>query len=543
MKFPNYGPGAQGALLQANALAADELRPYAEQRDRDQTIYKLGEHLYVERDEEESIEPLDDAVGGVLRMVGHQAGGYATFKGNGDDAYAPTADLYALPEQTDPSATWPTFWRRGLSGPAAQWAQFARGFAQAYAAYIERERIAWTGVPEIGDAVIVIPRPGQLPWVYCLFGYLGQGDVKYLRVNVVPSSAFNGAPVPDEILDLFGGVPFPPQQHEWASATTITALAPAAVRTAVGVSGPEWQWRSGWQIAAAGPYAVRERRADTVVVLQDSGSLESVAAHLHIEFSASASGALGATVTRVAGGNPAGAVIAARGVLQYGSLAGGAIPVGGSGPGWTVPGLATCPVAVLYIDGALTTFTSLRRRWINSSGFAEHDTGIRVRGRVDLETWNDRPPPSGTLQLLNTWGEEGGFYVISATDNRTALFDDVFWHFDRVTLYVDAFVASLDVNAVYSHFGLLPYTSSAQLRAEELVKLTQNLPRADAGAPAYIDVARSVLGGVQIIARLDGLGDPEYALQGGLLGTLVQTSEDATFQNGPRAVFVGELQQ
>jgi len=52
MKFPKYGPGAQGALLQARALAADHLRPYAEERDRDQTIQKKGEFLYVEVDEE-----------------------------------------------------------------------------------------------------------------------------------------------------------------------------------------------------------------------------------------------------------------------------------------------------------------------------------------------------------------------------------------------------------------------------------------------------------------------------------------------------------
>ncbi|MEG2881259.1 MAG: hypothetical protein RR928_24650, partial [Comamonas sp.] len=51
MKFPKYAAEAQGALLQAQALDADALRPYAEVRDRDQTIQKKGEFLYVEVDE------------------------------------------------------------------------------------------------------------------------------------------------------------------------------------------------------------------------------------------------------------------------------------------------------------------------------------------------------------------------------------------------------------------------------------------------------------------------------------------------------------
>lgn len=52
MKFPKYALGAQGSLLQAQALAADPLRPYAEVQDREQTIQKKGEFLYVEVDEQ-----------------------------------------------------------------------------------------------------------------------------------------------------------------------------------------------------------------------------------------------------------------------------------------------------------------------------------------------------------------------------------------------------------------------------------------------------------------------------------------------------------
>jgi hypothetical protein len=51
MKFPKYGANAQGALLQAQELDSDTLRPYAEVRDRNQTIQKKGEFLYVEVDE------------------------------------------------------------------------------------------------------------------------------------------------------------------------------------------------------------------------------------------------------------------------------------------------------------------------------------------------------------------------------------------------------------------------------------------------------------------------------------------------------------
>lgn len=57
MKFPNYDGGAQGDLLIANALDADNLRPYAEVRHRDQIVSKRDMHLHVE---EVPIEPVED---------------------------------------------------------------------------------------------------------------------------------------------------------------------------------------------------------------------------------------------------------------------------------------------------------------------------------------------------------------------------------------------------------------------------------------------------------------------------------------------------
>ena len=679
MKFPNYGPGAQGALLQANALAEDGLRPYAEQRDGDQTIYKKGMHLYVERDEEAPDEVISDAVGGVLRMVGHRTegavSGYASFKGNGEDAYHLTSDLYVLPGQTDPSATWPTFWRRGLSGPAAVWAQFARGFAQAYAAYFDRVGLAWTGMPDIGEAVVVVPRPGLKPLVFCLYGMLGAGGVGYLPVQVVAAGEFGGAPVPDAVLDVFGGVPLPPQLHEIAGAVVMSALAMEAVRVAAGVPGSEWQWRQGFQQLAVGPYAVDLNRADTVVVFQNVSNLVPVAAHLRVDFSVNNSGALFAALSRVADGCPTGASLMVRGVEWGGGLVagfGGIVP-GSTGPGWTASGDATCPVLVMHMDdGRLTTVSAMRRRSISGSGVAEYELGMRVRGAVDLDVSYLRPrsgvvigghntsihqrrhsvtgspgdwtvtttyfssldyqeaavvsrSAAGTLGRLNFVGDAGVIYVVSATEigsgsgsprkysgtqtkttvstysssgapepppdeNRqyvahstgggqtTVVVQEPWWWpglrpgepdpgtgstdwetsvddwgsssdnypsitFNAVDLYVDAYRFTLDLNAIYPHFGVLPPVIHYPYIDRSLHRLTKELPRADPGHPVFVDVARSVLGGEQMVARIAGLQDPDYSLAGALSGSLVETTEDAQFPNGPRVFFVGELQE
>lgn len=543
MKFPNYSGGAQGDLLIANALDADNLRPYAEVRHHDQIVSKQGMHLYVEREEELATETLSDAVGGVLRMVGHGADGYETFKGNGEDAYSATGALYVVDGQTNPAASWPTFWRRGLSGPAAMWAQFARGFAQAYVAWQTRGNSFWPDLPDIGDAVVVIERPRLTPLVFCIKGQLGAGPVLYLPVAVLSEAEFSGAPVPDAISDLFGGVPMPPMASAWAGAVPMSALSPDAIRAALGVVGAAWQWREGLQAMAVGPYATDQNQADTVVVMQHATTLVAVAAHLRVVFSVGVSGSLGATIARISDGCPFGSLLAVRGAMEYGGLAAGAIPVGGVGPGWTEPGVATCPLVVTYIDGQLSTVTYLRRRWIKPNGSAQEETGTRVAGVVSLEMWDDRAPPSGTLALLNFWGEEGGFYVIAATDNRDALYPDTPWSYGPVALYLTDRQAEIDLNAVYPHFGLLPLTSVAQLRHEELLHLTSFLPRANPSEPAFIDVARSVVGGQQIVGRLAGLQDPDYALSGVLTGSLVETAEDRGFPNGPYVTFVGELQE
>lgn len=678
MKFPNYGPGAQGALLQANALAEDGLRPYAEQRDGDQTIYKKGMHLYVERDEEAPDEVISDAVGGVLRMVGHRTEGavpgYASFKGNGEDAYHLTSDLYVLPGQTDPSATWPTFWRRGLSGPAAVWAQFARGFAQAYAAYFERAGLAWTGMPDIGEAVVVVPRPGLKPMVFCLYGMLGAGAVGYLPVQVVAAGEFGGAPVPDAVLDVFGGVPLPPQSHEIAGAVAMSALALEAVRVAAGVPGSEWLWRQGFQQLAVGPYAVDLDRADTVVVFQHVSSLVPAAAHLRVDFSVNNSGALFAALTRVADGCPTGASLMVRGVEWGGELVSGVGGVPGStGAGWTASGDAACPVLVMYMDdGRLTTVSAMRRRSTASSGLVEYELGMRVRGAVDLDVSYVRPRSTvisgyhntsthqrrhsvtgapgdwtmtttysssldyqeaavvsrmaaGTLGRLNFVGDAGALYVVSATEigggagpprryraTQTQAFvnhysstappeqppdedwlfvayssgggpvtvaqqEPSWWTgllpgdpdpgsgstdwgatvdepgsfsdnyppitFHAVDLYVDASRFTLDLNALYPHFGVLPPVIHYPYIDASLHRLTQELPRADPSQPVFVDVARSVLGGEQMVGRIAGLQDPDYSLAGALAGSLVETTEDAQFPNGPRVFFVGELQE
>lgn len=660
MKFPNYGPGAQGALLQANALAEDGLRPYAEHRDGDQTIYKKGMHIYVERDEEAPDEVVSDAVGGVLRMVGHRTEGavpgYASFKGNGEDAYHLTSDLYVLPGQTDPSATWPTFWRRGLSGPAAVWAQFARGFAQAYAAYFERVGLAWTGMPDIGEAVVVVPRPGLKPLVFCLYGMLGAGGVSYLPVQVVAAGEFGGAPVPDAVLDVFGGVPLPPQLHEIAGAVVMSALATEAVRVAAGVPGSEWQWRQGFQQLAVGPYAVDLNRADTVVVFQHVSSLVPVAAHLRVDFSVNNSGALFAALSRVADGCPTGASLMVRGVEWGGGLVAGAFDIvpGSTGPGWTASGDATCPVLVMYMDGVLTAVTAHRRLFVNSYGFHETETWMRVRGAMSIDAYRARrssipSDPSrydvsrnttcvvsggpnnwvvtattnwsayqirgpvvtygrGSFGALCFYGNDGGFYVTSIDEsgsersdvvelNVSGVFVEItrsdtsepptptndeehfqgsgtmglvlaqavsIWalksgvdtdhvlvspktnltsSFKDVELYVDAQRFTLEMNGVYPHFGMLPPVVYYPYAPGSLSFLMQNLPRADPGQPVFVDVARSVLGGEQMVGRIAGLQDPDYSLAGALSGSLVETTEDAQFPNGPRVFFVGELQE
>ena len=108
---------------------------------------------------------------------------------------------------------------------------------------------------------------------------------------------------------------------------------------------------------------------------------------------------------------------------------------------------------------------------------------------------------------------------------------------------MDAQRFTLDMNGVYPHFGMLPPVVYYPYAPGSLSFLMQNLPRADPGQPVFVDVARSVLGGEQMVARIAGLQDPDYSLAGALSGSLVETTEDAQFPNGPRVFFVGELQE
>lgn len=130
MKFPNYGPGAQGALLQANALDADRLRPYAEQRDGDQVIQRKDMHLYVERDEEEASLPerlppfflsasLGDTARRHLRLPhdlgaeGIQAAAQVFFPGQWaerDITYVGGGYVLCLMYNTPSAQVWPMLW-------------------------------------------------------------------------------------------------------------------------------------------------------------------------------------------------------------------------------------------------------------------------------------------------------------------------------------------------------------------------------------------------------------------------------------------------
>lgn len=667
MKLPSYSSGAQGSLPTAVALEQDALRPYAEVRHFDQLVQKKDMHTYVEVDEDEPQPPqapYRPAFGGVIRMVGHEPGlasrGYASFKENGEGLYGPTTKLFASSGQTDPSVTWPTFWRKGLSGPTAKWAQFARSAAAVYADFTARERSPWMSPPDIGDAVVILqdPNDSAKKLVFCISGVF---PVKYVEVRVVPAGSFPVARVPSEIVRLFGGVPIPPLESDWESRGQVL-LTEAEIRTACGGTAGAVSRRSP-QDPAFGRYAVSPdgSRVDTVRVFREPANFYLTSTHLKMTFSASSSHRLTAYPAVVSSG-------ATRYILiSQGEALGEENPyffnAPPSVPGESAPGSATCPVLVTYVRGVLTTFQWVYKKEQRGRFIENTHSQMQVRGghvadipyffedrfttaafhsssyesvttvtglggdpprwlTVFTESWTidqatgpaqrSSKPPVGCLSFCGAEGcwvttyNDGagtgasGYFITEGSITRSgsvessgspapvstrigplsayyqpfsAVGQPPAWngynippygsvahvgafttrevaavsarkiHFRPVRIFADGVEITVDLSGLYTARGIpVPVGDEVGSWYPTIIS-SASLPTFAPAVIPFIDVASSVLGGRQVVARIAGMVDTNQAYAGMTRGSLVTSTGDTNFSHTHRVFFIGELQQ
>lgn len=166
--------------------------------------------------------------GGVVRQVGGILQGddtflYREFKenrgpGNSPAVYKDTAKLYGEPgtqSELNSSPIWQAFSSKSLSGPAAKLAQFGRGAVRAYHQYFESKGIPLTS-RDIGAAVVVLPGVGGAPRkAWCFGDYVADTGVWAIPMTIAPLADFPGLKPPQEILDIFDGIPIPPTLVEW----------------------------------------------------------------------------------------------------------------------------------------------------------------------------------------------------------------------------------------------------------------------------------------------------------------------------------------
>lgn len=181
--------------------------------------------------------------GGVVRHVGpvflDPDYVYREFKenagpGNNPAVYKDTKKLYGDPDtqaEISASPVWQAFNAKTLSGPAAKLAQFGRGAVKAYHDYFESKSIPLTS-RSLGEAVVVLS-VGGVKKAWCYGSPYSGGDVWAIPMTIAPLADFPGLKPPQEILDIFGGIPIPPTLVEWEA--EIDLLIPSdAIRTLMG---------------------------------------------------------------------------------------------------------------------------------------------------------------------------------------------------------------------------------------------------------------------------------------------------------------------
>jgi hypothetical protein len=248
-------------------------------------------------------------LGGLVRcvgaMVGPAPGGqsgtvpwYQFFKENRArptdvPKYVATRKLYAKSGQQTPQETFGTFWRHDLTGAAAVWAQYGRGAGALYARYFERVGVK-TPSPNIGQCVLITDVGGRKRPVALSATNADGLTVVGVPVEVVTPSEFgvNASQVPARLLQLFGGIPIPPQSEKWSA--PVHVVSGTSIRSAIGPDafslGEHTNQRDFGALLQARPGS---DHADWMVGFVTTSTADKLGAHLRVSLVATGSTSLG----------------------------------------------------------------------------------------------------------------------------------------------------------------------------------------------------------------------------------------------------------
>lgn len=213
--------------------------------------------------------------------------------------YVATRKLYAKPGQQTPQETFGTFWRHALTGAAGVWAQYGRGAGALYARYFERIGLE-NPSPNIGQCVLIVEVGGRKRAVALSSSAVDGLRITGVEVQVVTPAAFgvDARNVPQRLLQLFGGIPIPPQSGTWTTPNHV--ISGSAVRAEIGPDAFSlFEHRNQKDFGALLQARPGSDHADFMVGFIPANSNERMGAHLRVSLVATGSTSLGLSLERM----------------------------------------------------------------------------------------------------------------------------------------------------------------------------------------------------------------------------------------------------
>lgn len=214
-------------------------------------------------------------------------------------AYVATRKLFAKPEQLTPQETFGTFWQHNLTGAAGVWAQYGRGAGALYARYFQRIGVETPSL-NMGQCVLITEVGGRKRAIAFSSSTVDGLRITGVEVQVVTPAAFgvDARNVPQRLLQLFGGIPIPPQSEKWTAPDHV--VSGAAMRAEIGPDAFSLlEHRNQKDFGALLQARPESDHADFMVGFTLTNSTESMGAHLRVSVVATGSTSLGLSLQRL----------------------------------------------------------------------------------------------------------------------------------------------------------------------------------------------------------------------------------------------------
>lgn len=214
-------------------------------------------------------------------------------------AYVATRKLFAKPEQLTPQETFGTVWQHNLTGAAGVWAQYGRGAGALYARYFQRIGVETPSL-NMGQCVLITEVGGRKRAIAFSSSPVDGLRITGVEVQVVTPAAFgvDARNVPQRLLQLFGGIPIPPQSDKWSAPDHV--VSGAAMRAEIGPDAFSLlEHRNQKDFGALLQARPGSDHADFMVGFTLTNSTESMGAHLRVSVVATGSTSLGVSLQRL----------------------------------------------------------------------------------------------------------------------------------------------------------------------------------------------------------------------------------------------------